>query len=257
MLFKRLKPSHVRCFLPSFFLNKNEYDEQGTDVLNKKKVGGWQGVVNAFSPDEDGDPSPDVRAILTTVCYSALMGGVYGSLSYSKRAYYDFFEKNQSTLFKNQFEAKSKLQSQITLAMGKGVVKWGSKVGIFCGTFTTIVTVMNAYTQDVSIISYTTAGGIVGGFARLSFGIRGFIVGSTLGIMLGFFVGCFTVLLLKMSPMSMHELKEWQYQAQKLRDESMVKEQKLSKIFQYDSPPELLEHDKRIEKSETIKNNTT
>jgi len=55
---------------------------------------------------EDGDPSPDVRAIMTTVCYSALMGGVYGSLSYSKRAYQDFFEKNQSTLFKNQFEAK-------------------------------------------------------------------------------------------------------------------------------------------------------
>lgn len=34
------------------------------------------------------------------------MGGVYGSLSYSKRAYEDFFQKNQSTLFQNQFEAK-------------------------------------------------------------------------------------------------------------------------------------------------------
>lgn len=34
------------------------------------------------------------------------MGGVYGSFSYSKRAYDDFFQKNQSTLFQNQFEAK-------------------------------------------------------------------------------------------------------------------------------------------------------
>lgn len=39
-----------------------------------------------------------------------------------------------------------------------------------------------------------------------------------LGTMLGFVVGCFTVLLLKISPMSMDELREWQYQAQKLRD---------------------------------------
>jgi len=38
---------------------------------------------------------------------------------------------------------------------------------------------------------------------------------------------------------------------------SLIKEQKTSKIFQYDSPPELLEHEKRLEKSETIANNTT
>jgi len=55
---------------------------------------------------EDGNPSPDVRAIFSTICYSSLMGGVYGSISYSKRAYEDFFHKNQSTLFQNQFEAK-------------------------------------------------------------------------------------------------------------------------------------------------------
>lgn len=51
MLFRRLKLSHTRCFLPTIFLNKNEYDEQGTEVLKKKNVGGWQGVVNAFSPE--------------------------------------------------------------------------------------------------------------------------------------------------------------------------------------------------------------
>lgn len=61
-----------------------------------------------FIFSEDGNPSAETRAIISTVCYSALIGGVYGSLSYSKRAYDDFFEKNQSTLFQNQFEAKVK-----------------------------------------------------------------------------------------------------------------------------------------------------
>jgi len=37
----------------------------------------------------------------------------------------------------------------------------------------------------------------------------------------------------------------------------MIKEQKTSKIFQYDSPPELLVHEERLGKSETIANNTT
>jgi len=47
--------------------------------------------------------------------------------------------------------------------------------------FRTLVTITNAYRQDVSILSYTLAGCIVGGFARISFGMRGFLVGSTLG----------------------------------------------------------------------------
>lgn len=62
-----------------------------------------------FYLSKDGNPSPDVRAITSTICYSALLGGLYGSLSYSKRAYEDFFHKNQSTLFQNQFEAKVKI----------------------------------------------------------------------------------------------------------------------------------------------------
>lgn len=41
---------------------------------------------------------------------------------------------------------------------------------------------MNAYlNKDAAVISYTTAGFIIGGFARISFGPRGFVVGSTLG----------------------------------------------------------------------------
>lgn len=48
---KRLKLSHTRCFLPAAFLNRNEHDVEGTEILNTKKVYGWQGVVNAFSPE--------------------------------------------------------------------------------------------------------------------------------------------------------------------------------------------------------------
>lgn len=41
---------------------------------------------------------------------------------------------------------------------------------------------MNAYmNKDAAVISYTTAGLVVGGFARIGLGLRGFVVGSTLG----------------------------------------------------------------------------
>ncbi|XP_025203043.1 RPII140-upstream gene protein [Melanaphis sacchari] len=252
MFFRRLKLSHTRCFLPAFFLNKNEYDIEGTEVLDVKKVGGWQGVVNAFSPDEDGNPSPDVRAILSTVCYSSLLGGVYGSLSYSKRAYEDFFQKNQSTLFQNQFEAKAKLQSQVTLAMARGVFKWGTRIALFCGCFTTVVTAVNAYTQKVTVFSYALSGFIVGGITRISFGMKGFIVGSTLGGILGIFVGGITLLILRFSSLTMDEVKEWQSQSQIERDLYFVKEQKTSRIFEYDNTPELQAHDKRLQQSETV-----
>lgn len=50
-MFKRLKLHHVQCFLPASFLNRNANDEIGTEILDQNKVGGWQGVVNAFSPE--------------------------------------------------------------------------------------------------------------------------------------------------------------------------------------------------------------
>lgn len=51
MFFRRLKLSHTRCFLPAIYFNKNVHDEKGTEILEKKKVGGWQGVIDAFSPE--------------------------------------------------------------------------------------------------------------------------------------------------------------------------------------------------------------
>lgn len=51
----------------------------------------------------------------------------------------------------------------------------------FLFIFRTIVTIVNAYTQNVSVMSYAIAGFVVGGFARMSLGIKGFVVGSTLG----------------------------------------------------------------------------
>jgi len=37
----------------------------------------------------------------------------------------------------------------------------------------------------------------------------------------------------------------------------MIKEQKKSKVFQYDSPPELLEHEERVQTSGNIVINST
>ncbi|XP_050430437.1 RPII140-upstream gene protein [Adelges cooleyi] len=249
--------TYTRCFLPAIFFDKNVHDVAGTGILNNKKVGGWQGVKNAFKHDDDGNPSADIRAITSTICYSALLGGVYGSFSYSKRAYDDFFAKNQATLFQNQFEAKAKLQSAVSLAMARGIFKWGTRIGIFCGCFVTIVTVMNAYLNDVSALSYLTAGVIIGGVARISLGIRGLIIGSTLGGFLGIIVGWTTLLLLKFSPLSMEELKEWQNQSEKEREAFFIKEAKESIVFQYDRPTVLVEHDKRIEGQTSTENDIT
>lgn len=43
------------------------------------------------------------------------------------------------------------------------------------------MTIINAYKQKVSIISYGIAGLFVGGFARIHMGVKGALVGSTLG----------------------------------------------------------------------------
>lgn len=55
------------------------------------------------------------------------------------------------------------------------------KISFIIFLFRTIVTAVNAYTQNVTIFSYGLGGLIVGGIARISFGVKGFVVGSTLG----------------------------------------------------------------------------
>lgn len=54
---------------------------------------------------------------------------------------------------------------------------------ILCFSFIcrTIVTITNAYKQDVSLWGYAIAGFIIGGVAKINFGMNGFLVGSTLG----------------------------------------------------------------------------
>jgi len=56
-----------------------------------------------------------------------------------------------------------------------------SLISLIIFIFRTVVTAVNAYTQKVTLTSYATAGFVVGGIARISFGMKGFLVGSTLG----------------------------------------------------------------------------
>lgn len=54
---------------------------------------------------------------------------------------------------------------------------------VLCFSFIcrTVVTIVNAYRQDVSLWGYIIAGCIIGGVTKINFGMNGILVGSTLG----------------------------------------------------------------------------
>lgn len=99
--------------------------------------------------------------------------------------------------------------------------------------------------------------------------------------MLGILVGSLTILILQFTPISMDDINQWQYQNQKERDAYVwklnlyththnetfynvctcyrffIKEQKNSTIYKYDNPPELMEHEKRLQKFKTDANKSS
>lgn len=150
-----------------------------------------------------------------------LIGACYGGFIHSRNAYESFMNNNQATTFSSHFEAKKKLQDKVTLNFAKGAFKWGWRVGLFSSSYVFITTVISVYRGKSSMLEYVTAGAVTGGLYKINLGLRGMLVGSGLGSVLGGMAGGITLLILNTSGMTMEEVRYWQYKWKEERNKTI------------------------------------
>lgn len=100
-------------------------------MSENKTETGKQRLQYMFSIDEFGNMSPELHSSLQVGFLGMFMGGLYGGFTRSRIAYLNFLENNQATAFKHHFDAKRKLQDQVTIAFGKGAYQFGWRLGLF------------------------------------------------------------------------------------------------------------------------------
>ncbi|KAJ6640224.1 hypothetical protein Bhyg_12974 [Pseudolycoriella hygida] len=174
-----------------------------------------------FSVDDIGTISPELNSVHQSAFLGFLTGVVMGGFIHSREAYVNFMENNQATSFKSHFDAKKKLQDAVTISFAKGAVRWGWRLALFTGSYTAISTIISVYRGKSSIYEYVTAGSVVGSAFKINMGLRGMAAGGLVGGGLGGIAGLLSLILLRASGRSMEQVRYWQYNWRKNRDENI------------------------------------
>ncbi|CAH1400841.1 unnamed protein product [Nezara viridula] len=211
-----------------------------------KDKSGWDRLKNVFTIDEYGEFTPELSNIYQTTIFAAFAGGCYGGIVFSRKAYLDFIERNEATKFKHHFEAKRELQNYVTVSFAKGAFKWSWRVCLFTGLYISFVTALHAYRGEPSIFNYIIGGLVSGAIYRINYGLRGVIVGGTVGSMIGLAGGCLTLNLLRLTGHTFDDI--YQIQEEQLRNRKRNMKQVEEKSYQDETHRKMLEVHDRIVK---------
>lgn len=85
-----------------------------------------------------------------------------------------------------------------------------------------IVTLVSVYREKSSLIEYFAAGALTGAAYKFNMGLRGMTAGFVIGGVLGGIGGCASLLILRLSGMSMEETRYWQYKWKTNRDDAVA-----------------------------------
>lgn len=219
------KIHYIIGFLPLSW-NNSDIVKNDTNTTNKidlsvvKNETGWERIQQIYRTDDFGRISSELNSIIEVACMSSFIGAVYGGFLTSRTTYMDFMKNNQATSFKNPFDAKKKLQDQVTQSFAKGAFKWGWRLTFFCTTYIGLTTTISAYRGENGILEHSIAGTLAGFLYKFKLGPRAWIVGAGLGVILGSIGGIATSSLLNATGMTMEEVRYWNYKWSQSRSDS-------------------------------------
>lgn len=206
----------------------NEHDKVDHDSMQKMyadapgdRQTGKERLYLMFSVDEFGRVSNEINSIYQAGFLGFLVGACYGGFVHSRVSYMNFMERNQATAFKSSFEAKRKLQDQVTLTFAKGAFKWGWRLALFTTSYIGIQTVISVYRGKSSVYEYLVAGGVTGAMYKFNMGLRGMTSGGLVGLTFGGIAGLLSLAILRATGTTMEEVRFWQYKWQDSRDQAI------------------------------------
>ncbi|XP_049866132.1 RPII140-upstream gene protein [Pectinophora gossypiella] len=213
----RLTPTFIPFFQAR---HENDYDFINTRT-SKQPETGWERVKMMYARNEHDEFSVELHTVIQSAMSGAFLGAGFGGFVRSRNAYVYFIENNQATIFKSTMQAKKKLQDYVTVAFAKGAVQWGWRLGFFTGLFSTLATTISVYRGDTSLIEYVAAGTITGALYKVNLGLAATMVGAGLGCVLSTVAGMAILGILKLTGVSMDDIRRALHKIKEAREEQM------------------------------------
>ncbi|OWR50935.1 hypothetical protein KGM_207571 [Danaus plexippus plexippus] len=180
-----------------------------------------------YSRNEFDEYSIELHNVVQESLCGFFIGASLGGFIKSRDAYLHFIQNNQATIFHSTFEAKKKLQDYVTISFAKGAYHWGWRLGIFTGIFSLFVTSISVYRNRSSLSDYIVGGSLTGAIYKANLGPTAMLVGAGVGGVLSAMGGVLILGLLKISGLSMDDIRKSLYKIketrQKLMDEAIEK----------------------------------
>ncbi|XP_011647644.1 RPII140-upstream gene protein isoform X1 [Pogonomyrmex barbatus] len=207
-----------------FPLEKTSYDKpmsQTIKPLNDELS--WDRVKRIFTIDENGWYRKEIQSIINITLCGFATGLCMGGIVAMKNAVETFIANNEASQFISHFDAKRNLQDKVILNFLKKGTKVGLKIGLFCLIFSSVTTCTTAYRGKLAVENYMLGGSVTGFLFKINLGLRGMLVGTGLGGILGGLCGTTSIIILKLSGVTIDEILEAQQQWINSRNEAREK----------------------------------
>ncbi|XP_012940650.1 RPII140-upstream gene protein isoform X2 [Aplysia californica] len=158
---------------------------------------GMERVHMIFQKDHKGNSSPEMDYIKLALVQTLIITFFMKYVPAWNIARREFIRQNQATVFRTRIEAVRRMQDHVSFTAAIQGGAFSAKVTTFSAAFLVLSQMIASYRNKTSVLEYTAAAGIAGGFARIHLGFRGMIVGSALGATLGSLLGGFALLTMK------------------------------------------------------------
>ncbi|XP_038210491.1 RPII140-upstream gene protein [Zerene cesonia] len=193
----RLTPAVV---IP-FFKQNNENDYNLLEKSDQEApITGWERVKRMYSKNEYEEFSIEIHNIAQASMSGIFFGACYGGFIKSRDAYLYFIENNQAAVFNSTFQAK--VNFEIIL--------------LYCSL---IATTISVYRDKNSVIEYMIAGAVTGAVYKANLGLAASLVGAGLGTALSLVGGLAIIGLLKISGVTMNDIRQSLYKIKQSREQ--------------------------------------
>nr|SVE73253.1 EOG090X0FS6 [Ceriodaphnia reticulata] len=189
--------------------------EQANKVVSTET--GWDRLKSIFRTEyhsnlaniEFNAISPELDGVLSAASVGTLIGFFIGALPASRAEYEDFITNNKATKFQSHFEAKTKLQHNVTQAMAIAGWRVAWRLGLFTGAYMFFTTAVSVYRNKTSVYEFAAGGLLAGSMYKLPMGPKAMCSGGLAGAALGTLAGGISVGIMKLTGTTTEDIRYW------------------------------------------------
>jgi hypothetical protein len=167
-------------------LNKKKDINSSEINYTKEDETGWDRLKLMWTEWANGEDNPEVRFIMSSMGWAAIVGAGIGGTLGNKSAVSDFIRRHNEYVFRGEFEAKRRITDTMFIQFFKAGFRLSWRLAFFTGLLTGLTTTAIVYRNNVYYSDCMTAGALVCAFWKMKLGLRAMAVSAVVGSVLGF-----------------------------------------------------------------------